>query len=99
MNIDFVQKLDELRERCGFAFQVRSGYRTPAHNKLVGGVDSSAHEAGLACDISAETSTARCMIVREAFKLGFRRVGIGQTFVHLDEDPTKAQDVIWLYGK
>lgn len=98
MDFAFVLKLDRLRHACGFPIKVRSGFRTPAHNALVGGVDSSAHEDGKAADLQAESSTARFRIISEAVKLGFQRIGIGQTFVHLDDDDKKPQQVAWLYG-
>ena len=97
MNVAFVAQLDILRERCGFPFKIHSGYRTPSHNATVGGVDSSAHEAGLAADVEAVDSTSRFRIIQNALSLGFARIGIGNSFVHLDVDPSKAQNVVWLY--
>ena len=43
MDINFVRKLDEAREIAGIPFKVNSGYRTPFHNTMVGGVESSSH--------------------------------------------------------
>ena len=97
MNIAFVAQLDLLRAKCGFPFKIHSGYRTPSHNATVGGVDSSAHEAGLAADVEAVDSTSRFRIIQNALSLGFARIGIGNSFVHLDVDPSKAQNVVWLY--
>jgi hypothetical protein len=28
---------------------------------------------------------------------GFNRIGIAPTFIHVDNDPSKPEDVIWLY--
>lgn len=42
--------LDPLREKIG-AIQINSGYRTPAHNKEVGGSPTSQHITGQAADI------------------------------------------------
>jgi hypothetical protein len=28
---------------------------------------------------------------------GFNRIGISSTFIHVDNDPSKPEDVIWLY--
>lgn len=99
MDMAFVMKLDYLRQRCGFPLRVTSGYRTVEHNANahVGGVDSSAHIAGKAADLQAESSVARYKIISEAVQLGFKRIGIGRTFIHLDDDETKAQKVAWLY--
>ena len=52
MDINFLRFIDELRKRCEFPFIVTSGYRTPEHNKRVGGIENSAHTKGLACDIA-----------------------------------------------
>lgn len=43
--------LDELRSRFGKPLLVTSGYRSPAHNKAVGGVPNSFHTQGLAADL------------------------------------------------
>jgi uncharacterized protein YcbK (DUF882 family) len=97
MDLAFVHKLDLLREALNRPLSIHSGYRTREHNAQVGGVDSSAHELGHAADIEAVSSVHRFAIVETALRIGFRRVGIGETFVHLDDDITKAQDVVWLY--
>lgn len=97
MSLDFVRKLDKLRDAVKVPLAIHSGYRTPDHNAKVGGVDSSAHECGHAADIAAPTSQLRFAIVEAAMRLGFRRIGVGATFVHIDDDITKAQDVVWLY--
>lgn len=43
--------LDDLRSAWGSPLKVTSGYRCPALNKAVGGVENSAHLYGLAVDI------------------------------------------------
>jgi len=99
MDYEFVRKLDTLRELCGFSFVIHSGYRSPGHNaELPDAVPDSAHTQGLAADIGTPTSGMRFALVRHALASGFRRVGIGKTFVHLDMDETKPQDVVWLYS-
>jgi len=97
MDQAFVEHLDELRASIGHPLTIHSGYRTPEHNATVGGVDSSAHTSGHAADIGALSSGERFEIVSAAIKAGFRRIGIGSTFVHLDDDLTKEQSVCWLY--
>ena len=32
-----------------------------------------------------------------ALKVGFKRIGVGKTFIHLDDDMTLPQNVIWNY--
>ena len=97
MNMAFVRKLDLLRKACGFPLVILSGFRTATHNAEVGGVDGSAHELGHAVDIKAIEAGKRFRILQEAFKLGFRRVGQGSGFIHIDDDITKPQDVCWTY--
>ena len=43
--------LDPMREDWGGPLAVTSGFRCPALNKAVGGVPSSAHLSGYACDL------------------------------------------------
>lgn len=98
MNLDFVAKLDKLREAVKMPLTIHSGFRTVAHNaSLPDSVDGSAHTTGHAADIGALSSTQRYLIVEAALRLGFRRVGVGNSFVHIDDDITKAQDVMWNY--
>lgn len=97
MQGDFLDKLNEARHMAGKPWKVNSAYRCAAHNKAVGGVAGSSHTKGYAVDISATSSQKRFEIVSNAMKAGINRIGIGKTFVHLDTDPTKAGNVIFLY--
>jgi len=74
-----------------------SGYRTKAHNAKVGGVDDSSHCGGWAADIAATSGTIKFQIVNALLKAGFTRVGIANSFIHVDCDPTKPAQVIWTY--
>lgn len=59
--------LDPLRGKVG-AIQINSGYRTPAHNKEIGGSPTSQHITGMACDIfpiQEDIDTVFSMIIRE----------------------------------
>lgn len=96
MQYELVHRLDLLRARFGKPVLVVSGIRTPEHNAEVGGVNESAHIGGWAADIVCMGSKDRYRLVRIALIL-FRRIGIGDSFIHVDLDPTKPQDVIWLY--
>src|SRR5690242_14308678 len=97
MDLNFVAKLDRIRKRCGFPFTVLSGFRTVEHNSDVGGKDSSAHMEGRAADIACRTSGQRLKLVQEAMAEGICRIGIADTFVHLDDSPTLPQNVMWTY--
>ena len=97
MDADFLQMLDRARGLAGVPFKINSGYRTAAHNKKVGGVRASAHTLGLAADIHCTDTRNRCHIVSALMEAGFNRIGISATFIHVDNDPSKPEDVIWLY--
>jgi zinc D-Ala-D-Ala carboxypeptidase len=97
MKLPTVLLLDKLREACGFPLIIASGYRTERHNQRVGGVDSSSHTAGWAVDVRATSSDSRWKIVKYAIELGFNRIGIASTFVHLDCSPEHPENRIWTY--
>tara|TARA_R110001599_G_scaffold10278_6_gene50901 strand:+ start:1943 stop:2320 length:378 start_codon:yes stop_codon:yes gene_type:complete len=104
MDLDFLDLLDEARERAGTPFVITSGYRTAEHEaslKAQGYKVSkdSAHRLGLAADIKATNSTERYKILEALFHVGFDRIGLSKSFIHIDIDsrPHKAVNVIWNY--
>ncbi len=97
MQNDFLGKLVETRIIANIPFRITSGYRTPKHNKKVGGEANSAHTKGYAADIVARTNVERFIIVSAALKVGFNRIGIGNSYVHLDNDPSLPKNVMWDY--
>ena len=100
MDEEFLQMLDNARHYAGVPFKINSGYRTRAHNRKVGGVADSSHMRGFAADIACTESRQRAYILGGLFEAGFNRIGIGQTFIHADNNPEKPEDVIWhYYGK
>ena len=96
MNLQFVRKLDRVREIAGFGFVITSGYRTFAHNDSVGGVGDSSHTKGVAADIAIGTNRQRFQALHAAILVGFHRIGIGANFLHLDDDKSKPAEVAWL---
>jgi hypothetical protein len=97
MRPEFLQKLDEARHLAGVPFQINSGYRTEAANRKAGGVPGSSHLTGWAADIQATTSNRRYLVLSALIRVGIRRIGIAETFIHCDMDPTKPQSITWLY--
>ena len=97
MDDEFLEMLDNARHMAGIPFMINSGYRTKAHNREVGGKSNSAHLDGFAADISATTSRERMWIVASLLEASFNRVGIGKTFIHVDNDPHKPEEVMWHY--
>jgi len=95
MNDSFMALLDSLRAAVGKPLVVSSGYRCPAHDAAVGG--SANHITGFAVDLSVTDSIMRYLIVKTAFELGFTRIGVAKTFIHLDKVFDKPQKVFWIY--
>ena len=96
MDVDFLTKLDEAREYAGIPFIINSAYRSPTHPESIKRPTSS-HIKGLAVDISATSSRQRGLILDALRAVGFDRIGIANTFIHVDMDYDKDQDVTWLY--
>lgn len=94
---DFRDKLNKAREIAGIPFVLNSAFRCAAHNAEVGGTETSAHLAGLAVDIRCNDNRSRYLILNSLFAVGFHRIGIGKTFIHVDDDLTKPAGVVWLY--
>ena len=96
MNKNFLFVLDEAREFAGIPFVINSAYRSPEHPLSIKN-PSSSHIKGLAVDIKATDSITRFKIVKALIEVGFTRIGIADTFIHVDLDLDKTQNVIWTY--
>ena len=80
-----VQILEKLRQKIGEEIYINSGFRTPKHNKTVGGAILSYHQYGMAADIRAKTKTPKELyqILNEMLK-GWGGLELHDTFVHVD---------------
>ena len=77
--------LNEIRVAFGNPIIVNSGYRSPEHNRAVGGVDNSLHCQGLAADIRPRDAKDLERLQALCDKLNPRGgVGFYKTFVHVD---------------
>jgi len=76
--------------------RITSGYRTINHNKSVGGIANSSHLVGVAADVQTLTSAMRMKVVKLAIQRCITRIGIGKTYVHLDIDREKEDEIIFL---
>lgn len=92
MNSELLTKLEELRHKLGNkSIVINSGYRTPSHNKKVGGASNSQHLYGRAADIVVR-GVKPSVVYKEADKL-FKNGGVGKytTFTHVDVRGYKAR--------
>jgi len=102
MDKDFMKVLDEIREECGFAFVITSGYRSPEHPIEAKKSRPGAHASGKAVDILVHMEQAY-KVVEVALRFGIKRIGVSQKgdvgarFIHLDMDETRAAPRIWSY--
>lgn len=97
MDYDLLNMIDKARELYGKPIVVTSGFRTESHNEKVGGVSSSSHLKGLAIDVSCVRSKDRFEMLTALLEVGFNRIGVASTFIHVDVDKNKSQNVIWTY--
>ena len=101
MGRQLIFMLQQLEARTGYPiFQwINSGARSPSQNRKVGGASRSSHLMPIckAVDIKAPTTFIRNHLVAAARDVGFKRIVVGKTFVHLDTDETKSQYVAWGY--
>ncbi len=101
MDREFISMLYKLAKvtKLPIFDMINSGARSAYWNSKVGGVSNSSHKIPTckAADIKAPTTAIRNTIVMAAKAVGFKRIGVGRTFVHLDNDDTKRQYVAWGY--
>ena len=95
MEPEFLVKLDNLRDYCGFPFVITSGYRSPSHPLEAVKEIPGTHAQGIAADIKMTNSAHRYSLIKAALDHGFTGIGIAGTFIHLDTRGTAP--VVWTY--
>ena len=96
MQEGFIRMLHRARVLSNTPFRINSGYRSHSHNQKVGGTPNSSHLKGCAADIHISSSVQRMKVLAALVDAGFRRIGIADTFIHVDNDPSK-NDACWTY--
>ena len=97
MDADFLAKLDKARELANIPFTINSAYRSPEQNARVGGKPNSSHLRGLAVDIRVNDSSTRYIVLNALISVGFNRIGVEGSFIHVDDDKSKSDKVVWTY--
>jgi zinc D-Ala-D-Ala carboxypeptidase len=94
----FLNMIDGARTIAAIPFIVNSGYRCVKHNaELPKSSPTSSHLIGVAVDLRCELSSERFIILYALLDAGFKRIGIGGSFIHVDLDLMKPQNLIWVY--
>lgn len=91
-----LRMLDRLRVYYGRPVIITSAFRTPEQNEAAGGRANSAHLRGLAFDIRCSV-TDRFSMLKCAIQAGFKRIGIGSNFLHVDCDESLPHPRVWTY--
>ena len=94
-------QLQVLRDFFNATITINSGYRSPAHNKKIGGVSNSKHTIGKAADIVVDGYTTDEVYDAIEFLIDHNQMlqgglGLYDTFVHYDIRGVKAR---WNYKK
>ncbi len=100
IDLILVERLQLIRNALQEPIEIKSGCRCLYHNQVVGGVPDSAHvcipklnRKGKAADINIPDSGFRYRFLRQAFKL-FTRIEVPNgSWVHVDVDENKPQNV------
>lgn len=91
-----MDRLQQLRTRIGKPIIVLSGYRSPEHNRRIGGEKTSQHLQGKAFDISMANHQP------QAFEIAARVAGFtgfgsypDRNFMHIDTGPARSWGTPW----
>jgi hypothetical protein len=101
--VQLADAFEAVRAAVGQPLVVLSGYRSPAHNRAIGGAKLSQHVEGRAVDLlppkgwTALSLAAVCRQIPEVRGLGVYEVG---NFVHIDVRPAgRNQIIVWRGGR
>ena len=94
MDATFMDRLQTARDIAGVPFKVNSAYRSVDWEKYKNRSGNSMHCLGRAIDISCRDSKQRHVILNALLQAGFNGIGIGRTFIHVDD---RGDKMIWLY--
>ena len=97
MNQSFINKLDTLRDVAGIPLVLNCAYRPVAWEKSKGRSGQGDHPQGRGADIRCNNSATRFKILTAAREVGFRRIGVAASFIHVGDGDNLPQDVVWLY--
>ncbi len=92
VSAELVRRLDMLRDELGSPIVITSGYRSPEHNRAVGGAARSRHVSGEAADIVAPGVSLNKVYELAKKYFGDGGIGIYDGHVHVDVGPQRRWD-------
>jgi len=107
LDINFERELLLYRETLGFPLIVNSCCRSFAHNKKIGGSETSYHiyedvgdgrQGTLAIDLAVKNDKQRTEMVAVALNLGWS-VGVYKSFIHIDRRVDIGKKQVCFWGK
>ena len=102
--LEFMDKLQRLRERLSVPLVISSGYRTPEYNAEVSSTGlTGPHTTGRAVDIKVNGEPA-WRLLSIAGDSGFHGIGVSQKgahascFIHIDDVPNETHPRPWVWS-
>ncbi|WP_200974439.1 D-Ala-D-Ala carboxypeptidase family metallohydrolase [Echinicola sp. 20G] len=89
---ELAESLQVLRDELGKPIYINSGYRSPDHNKAIGGAKNSYHLKGMAADIKVGGITPQGLLetvlrLKDEGKIKVGGLGVYDSFLHFDIRP------------
>ena len=83
------ENLQVIRDEIKCPLHINSAYRSPSHNKSIGGVKNSQHLLGKAADLTSRNHSPKelyCIISNliDTGKVSIKGMGLYKSFVHVD---------------
>lgn len=94
MDESFMNRLQTARDIAGIPFRINSAFRSEPYELSKGRSGNGFHTLGAAVDLACTSSRDRLIIIDALLKAGFTGIGIGPTFIHVDN---RSDKLIWLY--
>lgn len=106
MDLDVVRKLDQVASLIGLPLSVqygavcpKAGTSGPAHFALEHFPDLETrrcYAVDIRCPSNGAAPTFRYRFIKAALEVGFRRIEVGKSYIHVDDHPKNSEETIWL---